>query len=62
MSQTDSSLTDIPERTVKQRWYGAERIVRVDGAGSPSEVTKRITTGIEAVRSSPVLKDRSTQQ
>jgi adenylate kinase len=45
-----------------ERWYGAERIVRVDGAGSPSEVTKRITTGIEAVRSSPVLKDRSTQQ
>lgn len=30
-----------------ERWYGSERVVRVDGTGSPSDVTLRITKGIE---------------
>jgi adenylate kinase len=41
-----------------EQWYGSERVVRVDGTGTPSEVTKRITAGVNAVQTSPVLKSR----
>jgi adenylate kinase len=41
-----------------EQWYGSERVVRVDGTGTPSEVTKRITTGVNAVQVSPSLKTR----
>ncbi len=41
-----------------EKWYGSERVVRVDGTGIPSDVTKRITTGVNAVPTSPTLKSR----
>ena len=45
-------------RLVEQR-YGAERIVRVDGTGTPAEVTLRITQGVDALPSARSLKVRS---
>ena len=44
-----------------EQWYGPERIVRVDGTGTPADVALRIATGIDAVQSSKGgLKVRSS--
>ena len=42
-----------------EQWYGSERIVRVDGTGTPADVALRIAKGIDAMQSSPGLKVRS---
>ncbi|HYO81644.1 MAG TPA: nucleoside monophosphate kinase [Bryobacteraceae bacterium] len=44
---------------VVEQWYGSERIVRVDGAGTPAEVTARIAQGIDALPSAGELKVRT---
>ncbi len=41
-----------------EKWYGAQRLVRADGTGAPSEVALRIAKGVDAVQSSPSLKVR----
>ena len=41
-----------------ENWYGAQRLVRVDGTGTPSEVSLRIVKGIDGIQSSPSLKVR----
>jgi adenylate kinase len=46
---------------VVEKWYGPERVVRVDGAGTPQQVALRIATGIEAVESRQGLKVRSSE-
>jgi adenylate kinase len=42
-----------------EQWYGRERIVRVDGTGTPAEVALRINKGIDAVQSSKGFAVRS---
>lgn len=44
-----------------EQWYGAERIVRIAGSGTPAEVAARIEEGIEAVRSRDGLKARPVE-
>lgn len=44
-----------------EKWYGRERMVRVDGTGTPADVTRRIATGIDALQSSKGLKVRSSE-
>lgn len=44
-----------------EKWYGSERIVRVDGIGSPSDVTLRITNGLDALPTSRSLKTRPAE-
>jgi adenylate kinase len=46
---------------VVEQWYGSERIVRVDGTGTPQDVAQRIASGIEAVQPEPALKARSPE-
>ena len=36
-----------------EKWYGPERIVRVDGTGAVPDVTKRISAGIDSVNFEP---------
>ena len=45
-----------------EQWYGSQRIVHVDGTGTPSDVTQRIAKGIEAVQAAPVLKSRPSEE
>ena len=45
-----------------EKWYGNERIVRVDGTGAPGDVTLRIANGLDALPTSKELKVRSPEQ
>jgi len=44
-----------------EKWYGIQRMVRVDGTGTPQDVALRISTGIDALPSTKGLKVRSSQ-
>ena len=44
-----------------EQWYGVQRMVRVDGTGTPQDVALRISTGIDALPSAKGLKVRSPQ-
>ncbi len=44
-----------------EKWYGTERVVRVDGMGAPADVTLRIANGIDALPSNKSLKTRSVE-
>lgn len=46
---------------VVERWYGSERIVRVDATGTPEQVAARIANGIESVQAGQGLKVRDPQ-
>lgn len=48
-------------RLVEQR-YGRDRIVQVDGTGTPSEVALRIASGIDAAQSRRGLRQRPPEQ
>ena len=45
-----------------EQWYGTGRIVRVDGTGTPAEVTLRITEGIDDLKPAKSFKVRSTPE
>lgn len=44
-----------------EKWYGSEHIIRVDGTGAPSDITLRITKGMDALAASKGLKVRSPE-
>lgn len=44
-----------------EQWYGKERVVRVDGTGTPADVAQQIAKGIDVLPSSKALKVRSAE-
>jgi adenylate kinase len=47
---------------VVEHWYGSERVVRIEGTGTPAEVALRISTGIEEVQARDRLKERPPEE
>ncbi len=60
--EIERRLSDYREMgRVVERWYGTERLVRIDATGTPEEVAARIAHGIETVPSGGGLKVRTPE-
>jgi adenylate kinase len=44
-----------------ERWYGVERVVRLDGTGAAADIAQRIASGLEAVQSRTTLTTRPAE-